>query len=115
MRFCTQPSLRILLAVGAALFVRASDGIAKEFTSLHPEEAYPDSVAPLTQPGPYKDFYEEVQKKLHQHGFDAGPVNGDFGSKTQAAVAQFQLSRTLPASGQLDNRTLEELGVEQQK
>jgi peptidoglycan hydrolase-like protein with peptidoglycan-binding domain len=56
-------------------------------------------------------FISEVQEKLRALGFDAGPVNGDFGSKTQAALAQFQLSRTIPASGQLDNETLDELGV----
>lgn len=43
----------------------------------------------------------------------AGPVNGDFDGKTQAALAQFQLSRDLPASGQLDDRTAAELGVDQ--
>lgn len=52
-----------------------------------------------------------MQEKLRELGFDAGPVNGDFGSKTQAALAQFQLSRAIPASGQLDDQTLAELGV----
>lgn len=47
-------------------------------------------------------------------GFDAGPVNGDFGHKTQAALAQLQLSRTLPASGPLDDETLAELGVKRE-
>jgi peptidoglycan hydrolase-like protein with peptidoglycan-binding domain len=59
----------------------------------------------------YNAFYQRVQEKLHEQGFDAGPFNGDFGSKTQAALGQFQLSRTLPASGQLDDQTLAELGV----
>ena len=53
-----------------------------------------------------------MQEKLHQQGFDAGPLNGDFGSKTQAALAQFQLSQGLPASGQLDDGTLAALGVQ---
>lgn len=35
----------------------------------------------------------------------------DFGHKTQAALAQFQLSRAIPAGGQLDEKTLSELGV----
>jgi peptidoglycan hydrolase-like protein with peptidoglycan-binding domain len=61
---------------------------------------------------PYDGFIREVQEKLHVLGFDAGPVNGDFGEKTQAALAQFQLSRIIPASGQLDDQTLLELGVE---
>lgn len=52
------------------------------FTSLHPEEAYPD------------------------------PQPRVFGAKTQAALAQFQLSRAIPASGQLDDPTLAELGLQ---
>jgi peptidoglycan hydrolase-like protein with peptidoglycan-binding domain len=57
------------------------------------------------------DFVKEAQERLNALGFDAGPVNGDFGPQTQAALAQFQLSRTLPASGQLDAETSLELGV----
>jgi len=79
---------------------------------LHPEEAYPDNIPPLVSPGPYTELIKQVQEKLHRHGFDAGPINGDFGPKTQAALAQFQLSRVLPASGALDERTLSELGIE---
>ena len=55
-----------------------------------------------------------VQEKLLELGFDAGPVNGDLGEKTQAALAQFQLSRIIPAGGQLDDRTLAELGIERE-
>jgi peptidoglycan hydrolase-like protein with peptidoglycan-binding domain len=101
--------LRSTLIAGllvAPLLTRA----ASPFTSLHPEEAIPD---PVEQPstGPYSDFISRVQRKLLELGFDAGPVNGDFGAKTQAALAQFQLSRTVPAGGQLDDQTLAELGV----
>lgn len=101
-----------LLIASAAMLMPLSALAAKEITSLHPEEAYPDNAAPLTSPGPYTGFIKEVQQKLHGHGFDAGPINGDFGAKTQAALAQFQLSVDLPASGMLDGRTLEALGVE---
>jgi peptidoglycan hydrolase-like protein with peptidoglycan-binding domain len=80
------------------------------FTSIHPEEAYPDP-SPDAQTAPYSGLISKVQERLRELGFDAGPVNGDFGSKTQAALAQFQLSANLNASGQLDDATLEELGV----
>jgi peptidoglycan hydrolase-like protein with peptidoglycan-binding domain len=81
------------------------------FTSLHPEEHLPDAVE---QPSsdPYTGFISKVQEKLHALGFDPGPVNGDLNAKTQAALAQFQLSRTIPAGAQLDDLTLQELGVE---
>ncbi len=83
------------------------------FTSIHPEEAIPDPTGRPSQ-GPYNGFITQVQEKLQALGFDAGPPNGDFGEKTQAALAQFQLSRTLPVSGQLDDQTLTELGVQRE-
>jgi len=83
---------------------------AGAFTSLHPEEAYPD---PVGQPSadPYSGFITRVQEKLREAGFDGGPPNGEFSAKTQAALTQFQLSRNVAASGQLDDQTLDELGV----
>jgi peptidoglycan hydrolase-like protein with peptidoglycan-binding domain len=80
------------------------------FTALHPEEALPDPVAPVSQ-GPHSELIGRVQEQLNALGFAAGPVNGDWNEKTQAALAQFQLSRTIPAGGQLDGLTLSELGV----
>jgi len=79
---------------------------------MHPEEAYPDDLPRLASPGPYADLIKQVQEKLHQHGFDAGPLNGQFGTKTQAALAQFQLAQTLPVSGMLDDDTLHALDVQ---
>ena len=80
------------------------------FTALHPEEAHPDPAAQMAS-HPYSGLISEVQERLNALGFDAGPVNGDFGEKTQAALAQFQLSLAIPASGQLDEQTPAELGV----
>lgn len=86
---------------------------AGAFTSLHPEQAYPD---PVGQPSadPYSGFVTKVQEKLREAGFDGGPPNGDFSAKTQTALSQFQLSRNVPASGQLDDQTLAELGVQRE-
>lgn len=81
-----------------------------EFTSNHPEEAYPDPGNPAYA-DPYSDLIARVQQRLNALGFDAGPVNGDFSSKTQAALTQFQISELVPASGQLDEATLAALGV----
>jgi hypothetical protein len=102
-------NLRTCVAT-AVLLVPLGAIAAGPFTSLHPEEAHPDPTG-KSSPDPYMGFIGRVQEKLRALGFDAGPVNGDFGSKTQAALAQFQLSRTIPASGQLDDPTLAELGV----
>ena len=95
-----------------ALCVPVSTLAGGGFTSLSPEKAYPNDAAPLTAGGEFEGLFKQVQERLHAQGFDAGPVNGAFSSKTQAALVQFQLSRLLPASGALDDRTLSELGVE---
>jgi peptidoglycan hydrolase-like protein with peptidoglycan-binding domain len=94
----------LLLAPATALAVDS-------LTSLHPEAAYPDNAAELASPGDYADLFSRAQEKLRQQGFDPGPVNGDFGAKTQAALAQFQLARNLPASGMLDDATRAELDL----
>lgn len=104
-------SFRIPLLAIAALLIPASAIGAGSFTSIHPEDAYPDNMPRMAAPGPYDDLIKQVQQKLHAEGFDAGPVNGDFGTKTQAALAQYQLSKGMPVSGALDDPTLKELGV----
>ena len=57
------------------------------------------------------DFVKQAQERLKVLGFYDGPVNGDFGPYTQAALAQFQLANVLPASGALDAETSLALGI----
>jgi peptidoglycan hydrolase-like protein with peptidoglycan-binding domain len=61
--------------------------------------------------GEYSGLIARVQERLIALGFDPGPVNGYFGAKTQAALAQYQLSVPIPASGSLDDETLSNLGI----
>jgi len=100
-----------VLAAAVILLAPALTLSGGPFTSLHPEEAYPDPEVPA-EFDPYSGLVSRVQARLRTLGFDAGPINGDFGAKTQAALAQFQLSAGVAASGQLDDPTLAELGVE---
>jgi peptidoglycan hydrolase-like protein with peptidoglycan-binding domain len=102
--------MKTFALIGSLLLLPLLAVAASPFTSLHPEEAIPDPTEQAS-PGPHSDFIGRVQKRLLELGFDAGPANGDFGAKTQAALAQFQLSRAIPAGGQLDEQTLAELGV----
>ena len=107
-------NFRIHFLTIAAVLLQSAAAAAGGFNSNHPEEAYPDNMVPLTSGGAYSDLIKQVQTRLRQQGFDAGPVTGDFATKTQAALAQFQLSRLLPASGMLDDPTLAELGVQRE-
>jgi peptidoglycan hydrolase-like protein with peptidoglycan-binding domain len=94
-----------LLAAGPALAGTA-------LSDLHPEEAYPSDAPPVVSAGPYADGVRQVQEKLRALGFDAGPADGAISTKTQAALAQFQLSQLLPASGAIDQATLLALGLD---
>lgn len=103
------PGMKRLLI---ALLVLPVSAIASgPFTAIHPEEHLPDPMEQASA-DPFTDYISQVQQKLRERGFDAGPVNGDFGLKTQAALAQFQLSLNIPASGQLDDETLNALEVQ---
>ena len=54
----------------------------------------------------------KIQQKLNQQGFHAGQVDGKWSSETQAAIRNFQQSKGMKVSGQLDELTLDELGLE---
>lgn len=60
----------------------------------------------------YGELITRTQERLNALGFDAGPPNGELNARTQAALAQLQLSLVIPAGGQLDDRTLAALGIE---
>lgn len=52
-----------------------------------------------------------AQERLKSAGFDPGPADGVFGSKTRAALRQYQTAQGLPATGTLDEPTRKALGV----
>jgi hypothetical protein len=54
----------------------------------------------------------KVQQKLNKEGFDAGHVNGQWNQDTQTAIKNFQRSKGLQTTGKIDERTLDELGLD---
>lgn len=56
----------------------------------------------------------EIQQKLEQQGFSAGPANGRWSSATAAAIRDFQVKNNLQPTGELDPETLSRLGVQLQ-
>lgn len=55
--------------------------------------------------------YKRVQQALAERGYDPGPVDGELGPKTKAAIADFQRANWLEATGFPDPRTRELLGL----
>lgn len=51
----------------------------------------------------------ELQKRLVQLGYVLGPVDGKFGSKTEAAIKRFQKEHGLRVDGLAGTRTIQEL------
>ena len=56
----------------------------------------------------------EAQEKLQQAGHSPGPINGIWGPQTQTAVKEFQREKNLQVTGQLDQQTIQELGIKSQ-
>lgn len=58
-----------------------------------------------------KELVKQAQEKLSAAGHDVGQADGILGPKTQKGLKEFQQSKGLQASGQLDQKTLSALGV----
>jgi len=58
-----------------------------------------------------KDAVCKVQQALMDKGFDPGPIDGVMGAKTRKALADFQSTNNLTASGQIDPQTEIALGT----
>jgi peptidoglycan hydrolase-like protein with peptidoglycan-binding domain len=57
----------------------------------------------------------QCQKRLVELGYDPGPLDGIWGSKTEEAVKEFQKDNNLPISGFLDDNTKRKLGLQDEK
>jgi len=65
----------------------------------------------LTKPLMRGTQVKGIQTKLKAAGFNPGPLDGEFGPQTQAAVVAFQASRGLTPDGEVGPRTAKGLGV----
>lgn len=61
--------------------------------------------------GQNAEMVKQVQTKLNEAGHDVGQVDGIVGPKTQKGLKEFQTSKGLSASGQIDQETLAALGI----
>ena len=57
----------------------------------------------------------EIQKALQAAGFYSGPIDGDLGPNTMAALTAYQQAKGLRADGYLSVETVKALGVSPQQ
>lgn len=71
----------------------------------------PSQSCPVLRIGSSGASVRELQTLLRNAGFDPGPIDGIFGSRTQSAVIAFQRSRGLTPDGVVGAATWTALGV----
>ena len=55
------------------------------------------------------DYWKQIQARLNQLGYNAGPVDGSPGNKTYSALRSFQATNGLLANGEISEQTNEVL------
>jgi len=58
-----------------------------------------------------KEQIRDLQTTLSRQGFDIGEVDGRLGPRTERALMEFQKRQGLQATGHIDQRTVEALGI----
>ncbi len=76
-----------------------------------PTTTTPTQACPLLRRGSKGPAVIELQTLLRNQGFDPGPIDGDFGPLTEAAVKAFQRSKGLVQDGIVGIATWTALGV----
>ncbi len=71
----------------------------------------PGEACPTLRRGSTGPKVRELQTLLRNQGFDPGPIDGDFGPRTEAAVRNFQRSKGLVVDGIVGVATWTALGV----
>jgi peptidoglycan hydrolase-like protein with peptidoglycan-binding domain len=79
----------------------------------------PQQSAENNQPIPSQSLsrsdVRQVQQALDKDGFKAGRTDGRWGNKTENALKQFQQSKQIQATGQLNEQTVADLGLDTSK
>jgi peptidoglycan hydrolase-like protein with peptidoglycan-binding domain len=63
----------------------------------------------MSNPSP--DDIKNAKEALKARGLNPGPLDGTWEGKIQQALRDFQQANQLPATGKLDGKTAEKLGI----
>lgn len=84
--------------------IRAGRKLDGSYQSPYPSAAAGSSTGSASKPN--AQITRETQRLLTTLGYDAGPVDGQYGPKTAAAVRAFQRDRGLSQDGRIDQLLL---------
>jgi peptidoglycan hydrolase-like protein with peptidoglycan-binding domain len=96
---------------GALLLALAFPGWAAEEKKAAPPKEEKMEKMDTKAPAKGSEDTKKIQEALKAKGQDPGPVDGVMGPKTRAAVKSFQEASGLKATGNVDDKTAEKLGV----
>ncbi|KPK55942.1 MAG: hypothetical protein AMS22_02875 [Thiotrichales bacterium SG8_50] len=72
-----------------------------------------DATAPVgeeaAEAGPSQELVKEIQQALAEQGYDPGPVDGQMGARTRAAIRDYERNHGLPETGQATEALLASL------
>ncbi len=87
------------------------NGIRYQRSDANIQLGQPPKVYFVGAPAMDRNVTATIQQKLHDAGFDPGPIDGDFSDETAAAVLAFQLQNGLVADAEVGPETAHTLGV----
>src|SRR5262249_32000142 len=82
---------------------------AQRPTQPNSQQAAQNNVSPQNMP---RARIIIVQRALDRSGFKTGKADGRWGPRTEDAIKQFQQSKQIQPSGQLDQQTVADLGLD---
>jgi Putative peptidoglycan binding domain len=92
---------------------RENERLRRESEDVRPRGGRAQSSANPEQSGASSEQIRQAQRALNSMGYDSGPADGVWNARTQAAVRDFQQTRGLEATGQLNERTMRGLGIDE--
>jgi hypothetical protein len=106
--------IHFFAAVSAASFALGSVGFAGEGAPTGATQGEPMRDRTESSEATPADAITivQVEEILRSKGYDAGPVDGVWDSRVEAALQEFQQAKGLDATGQIDEQTLLALHAE---
>lgn len=109
-----ESKITAVMAAGALAFIAAAAGAQPATGQANTPSTQPGDTQQDTRALEQARLIAQIQQALNAKGFRVEEVNGRMGPSTQIALAQFQQSQGLPATGAPDDQTLIALGVQAQ-